>query len=371
LYKPFAFFVAFVVSNLFSSKLILLTVDVEDWFQVENFKPWIPCDSWDSFDLRVERNTHRLLDLFDSFGSPLPAPSSPLTSGLPLPQAQRSSSAASLQPNAPFLLRPQAQRSSSEAVLKPNAPFLLRPQAKRSSSAASLQPNATFFFLAWLAERLPGLVREIHERGHEVASHGYGHCLCTDQCTADLKADLETSKKILEDLVGAPVMGYRAPSFSVTDDVLKVVEDCGYLYDSSYNSFGLNSRYGRITLNDDGNGPGPLPVGDRFFEIPVSNLKLAGRTLPWAGGGYFRLVPFPIFRLGVAHILSRHGAYVFYMHPWEVDPEQPKVREASALSRFRHRHNLHKTEERLASLIESFRDCRFVTCSEYLGEKAR
>ena len=152
---------------------ILLTIDVEDWFQVENFRHWIPFDSWPSKELRVEKNTHRLLDLFDSFNGQ---------------------------------------------------------QATGSGQNENL--HATFFVLGWLAERLPNLIMEISKRGHEVASHGYNHNLCYKESYGDLKKGLTDSKKLLEDITGQPIFGYRAPNFSIDDNTLKLVRDCGYLYDS-------------------------------------------------------------------------------------------------------------------------------------------
>ncbi len=172
---------------------ILLTIDVEDWFQVENFKTWIPFSSWPTRELRVEKNTHRLLDLFDT--------------------------------------------------------IKLQPSATSYEPGCSGNPKATFFILGWIAERLPNLVREIHARGHEVASHGYYHNRCDEQSFDELKKDMNDSKKFLEDMIGSPVFGYRAPSFSINNEVLKIIEDCGYLYDSSYNSFSMHSRYGHVDFS--------------------------------------------------------------------------------------------------------------------------
>ncbi|MBN2246954.1 MAG: DUF3473 domain-containing protein [Candidatus Aminicenantes bacterium] len=329
---------------------ILLTIDVEDWFQVENFKDCIPSSSWDSCELRVERNTHRLLDLFDSVG-----------------------------------IQPQAKRSSSEAVLDQSDP-----RAKRSSNTPDLR--ATFFVLGWIAERLPNLIREIHARGHEVASHGYNHCLCNECSLEELRQDLTDSRKNLEDLIGAPVLGYRAPSFSISNDILKIIQDSGYLYDSSYNSFGLHGRYGKINLNANAkNGIAyQIPVNSSgesaleksvkrhyFFELPISNLqfniqhstfKIKNLILPWGGGGYFRLTPFFAFKMGVESILKKDHTYLFYCHPWEIDPEQPKVKTAPLSYKFRHYINLKKTHSRLTKLISTFQDYRFMTCRQYIDE---
>ena len=335
---------------------ILLTIDVEDWFQVENFKQYIPFPSWPSYELRVEKNTHRLLDLLDS---------------------QQSG------------VRSQ-QSISTNSTIKSN-------QACQSCLTTN-SPKATFFVLGWIAERLPHLVREIHARGHEVASHGYLHNLCNQQSHEELKKDLIDSKKLLEDIIGAPVFGYRAPSFAINNDILKIIEDCGYLYDSSYNSFAMNSRYGHIDISQNKRKGIAIQISKTdhatstkssiinhqssiLYELPISNLqfsplpRMSGRsygvniqylTFPWGGGGYFRLIPFRLFKLGVQSILKKENAYLFYMHPWELDPEQPRVAEASKFFKFRHYINLNKTASKLLSFITAFKKCRFITCHDYL-----
>ena len=138
--------------------------------------------------------------------------------------------------------------------------------------------KATFFILGWLAERLPHLVREIQDRGHEVASHGFDHNLCNEEPKDRLKQDLLDSKKLLEDIISAPVFGYRAPSFSISDDTLKVIEECGYLYDSSFNSFAMHGRYGKILLNSYTKKGISYQVSNNFFELPISNLTLGKKV---------------------------------------------------------------------------------------------
>ncbi len=308
--------------------VFLLTVDVEDWFQVENFKGCIPFSSWAICESRVERNTHRLLDLFDS--STQTRVQKPLSSG---------------------------QSGSS--------------RSSQSSGAARFAPcgvKATFFILGWVAKRLPALVREIHSRGHEIASHGFFHNLCGEQTSPQIREDLKTSKKILEDIVGTRVFGYRAPSFSINDEVLGIVEECGYAYDSSFNSFNLQGRYGTIRVSLNGKRGIAVPISPGFFELPISNLRTWGTTLPWGGGGYFRLIPSVLFRAGVRRNLRNEGAFLFYIHPWEIDPDQPRVNEAPAFFRFRHYHNLNKAHEKLGKLIFALRYGRFLTCRRYLEE---
>jgi len=295
---------------------ILLTFDVEDWFQVENFKQYIPFSTWPNCELRVEKNVHRILDLLDSINLNDPTnPSNPTNS---------------------------------------------------SNPSNPSNPKATFFVLGWLAERLPHLVREIQTRGHEIASHSYGHELCREQSAKNLKIDLVKSKKLLEDITGNPVYGYRAPSFSISGHVLELIRDTGYLYDSSFNSFGLNKRYGQIDLNGNG-GKGILhEISESFYEIPISNIGIWGKVLPWGGGGYFRLIPSFLFRFGVQSILKKNQAYLFYLHPWEIDCDQPKVAGVRFSYKIRHYINLNKTLNKLSYFLENLRGCSFQTCYQYL-----
>jgi polysaccharide deacetylase family protein (PEP-CTERM system associated) len=286
------------LKNKQSNKSILLTVDVEDWFQVENFKEYIPFSSWNDRELRVDSNTHKLLDLLDSF---------------------------------------------------------------------SFGPKATFFVLGWISKKMPGLVREIRKRGHEVASHGVLHELPILQPLKELTKDLTDSREMLEDIIGAPVVGYRAPSFAINDDILKRIEDAGYLYDSSYNSFSMHGRYGTLKLSEKDRQGSAYQLSDHFFELPVSNLKLGQQIFPLGGGGYFRLFPFPLFRTGMKSVLKQTEAFVFYSHPWEFDSGQPRVNHATPGFRFRHYINLHRTEKKLKTLIETFSHCSFVTCNSYLN----
>jgi polysaccharide deacetylase family protein (PEP-CTERM system associated) len=352
----------------------LITIDVEDWFQVENLRPWNPIAAWDSRELRVEANVHRLLDLFDSTELPsLPAfqhrccfqpdPVNPVKLSLdPAPCAvHRFSTLGTL---AHFRHFPFAV---------PRAPFI----------------SATFFVLGWIAERLPHLVREIAARGHEVASHGSSHRLCRPLSDTDLRAELGGSKRLLEDITSTEVAGFRAPNFSVDDRVLALIQEAGYRYDSSYNSFSLHGRYGKITLNGQPRAGIAYELNENFFELPVSNLPLSSIStlgilgtlahfrhlnhfhLPWSGGAYFRLLPLAVFQRGVRAILDRAGTYLFYMHPWEIDPGQPRVAQASRAARFKHYTNLEKTMGKLRRILEAFADCGFVSCREYLEDGAR
>jgi len=289
--------------TLVGLKQILLTVDVEDWFQVENLREHYPHDRWDCCDLRVEGNVLRLLDLFDEI---------------------------------------------SEQIQTP--------------------VRATFFVLGWVAERCPHLVREIRKRGHEVASHGYSHHLCTELNPSELKEDLTRSRACLEQITGDSVLGYRAPSFSITGDALKILEDCGYAYDSSFNSFSLNSRYGTLVGAGALAGAASWKVSDSLSEIPISNLRVGDRVFPLGGGGYFRLYPLWFFQWGVDRILQKQGHFLFYLHPWEIDAQQPRVKRLKMSYRFRHYVNIEKNYEKLKCLVTSYRGCRFITCQTHLRD---
>ncbi len=287
-------------TELEEKKAILLTFDVEDWFQVENFKDYISFSSWTSRELRVVKNTHVILDLLDSF---------------------------------------------------------------------SFKPKATFFILGWIAQKVPELIREIKARGHEIASHGNQHHLCTKQNSKEIISDLEASKKLLEDTIGDKIYGYRAPSFAVDDDVLEMIKETGHIYDSSYNSFSAHERYGKINLSNKRKMGVAFEFSDNFFELPISNLGVGKRKLPLGGGGYFRLLPFFLFKLGMDSVLKKEGSFVFYSHPWEFDPEQPKVESIKAGFKFRHYVNLDKTEKRLSFLVQSFKNLEFLSCADYLRKR--
>lgn len=302
-----------------SLKTLLLTIDVEDWFQVENFKRWIPVDTWPQRELRVERNVHRLLDLLDGI---------------------------SVASNQQRLIIPSAMDELS------TQPFI--------------SPKATFFILGWIAERLPGLVKEISNRGHEVASHGQMHHLNTELSANDLEKDLIRSRDLLEEITGEKVYGYRAPSFAISDKILKTIQSCGFSYDSSYNSFALNPRYGKVSLNGNATVSALEEVFPDFYELPLSNIELGRLILPWSGGGYFRLMPILFFIEGIRFILRRKNAYIFYLHPWELDSDQPYLAHASKAYRFRHYVNIQYTTQKLSHIIHSFKSATFCTCANYI-----
>ena len=259
-----------------------LTIDVEDYFQVSAFAPYIRRDEWDSRECRVESNVNRILDLL-------------------------------------------AQRSTS----------------------------ATFFTLGWVAERYPAIVRRIVAEGHELASHGYGHERASDLDEAAFSEDVTRAKRILEDIAGSSVLGYRAPSFSIGSGNLwafDVLARAGYRYSSSI-----------YPIRHDHYGMPDSPrfayrVGSGLLEVPVTTVRLLNRNLPSSGGGYFRLLPYALSRwlIGRVNEADREPA-VFYFHPWEIDPGQPRVQGIDAKTRFRHYVNIPRMEAKLQHLLGDFR----------------
>jgi polysaccharide deacetylase family protein (PEP-CTERM system associated) len=214
--------------------------------------------------------------------------------------------------------------------------------------------RGTFFVLGWVAERHPALVRTIAGRGHELASHGYAHRLVYDQTPEIFRDDVRKAKAIIENASGRRVNGYRAPSFSVTKQslwALDVLLEEGYRYDASI----FPVRHDRYGIPDAHRWPHAMTrAGGSLFEVPGSTVRLGGHNLPVAGGGYFRILPYAWTRWGIRRVNRVEGQpAVFYLHPWEIDPRQPRL-PASVLGRFRHYRNLHRTEARLRSLMRDF-----------------
>jgi len=224
--------------------------------------------------------------------------------------------------------------------------------------------RGTFFVLGWIADRLPELVRRIHAQGHEIACHGYSHQLIYQQTPEVFFEETARAKKLLEDIIGEPVFGYRAASFSITPKsrwALDTLLDLGFEYDSSifpvihdrYGMPGAQRRPGRIAA----------PSGRSIVEFPMSTAGIGNFQMPVSGGGYFRLLPYWLIRAGLKRVnTTDRMPFTFYLHPWEVDPGQPRVR-VGLLSRFRHYTNLHKCESRLRTLLREF---RFATMREVL-----
>jgi len=215
--------------------------------------------------------------------------------------------------------------------------------------------RSTFFVLGWVAERHPELVKAIARRGHEVASHGYAHRLIYDQTPDAFRDDVRRAKRLLEDASGRQVRGYRAPSYSITPRslwALDVLLEEGYEYDSSIFPI-RHDRYG-IPVSDRRPYPIERAVGT-LIEVPGSTTRFGPLNLPVAGGGYFRILPYWWTRWGIDRVnrLELRPA-IFYLHPWEIDPDQPRL-PAGRLGQFRHYRNLEYTEQRLRQLLTDFR----------------
>ena len=227
--------------------------------------------------------------------------------------------------------------------------------------------NATFFVLGWVAEKEPELVRTLNMHGHEIASHGFDHKLSYSLSDHDLQFDIQRSKVILEEIIGKDVTGYRAPNFSVDERLIKILQQLGFRYDSSYNPFKLNKRYGTLQLPEQSEKT-ISKLNNSFYEIPLSTVKLLGQHIPMAGGAYFRLFPSFIFNNLVRKKVKQDGFYNFYLHPWEFEPEQPRIKNIPLNYRIRHYTGLKKTGKKLEALIKMLKSfgCEFVTLGEYV-----
>jgi polysaccharide deacetylase family protein (PEP-CTERM system associated) len=329
-----------------------LTIDVEDYFQVQAFAGNIRHEDWGNYESRVEGNTRRILDLLTD-----------------------ASSLVSSDPS------------------NPKNPINLEHRTLNPEPASGVK--ATFFILGWIAERYPKLIKEIHSKGHEIACHGYAHRLIYEQSPEEFREDIRKAKAILEDITGGPVIGYRAPSYSITGDSLwafEVLMEEGFQYDSSifpirHDFYGMPDapRFPfLVSLNGNGssvfkpvdssllNGTthnpsnpsnpsnpttpiNPVNPPRSLIEFPISTVRLGNLNLPLSGGGYFRLLPYPIIQKGLKRInQNENRPFIFYLHPWELDPDQPRVAGAGAKSRFRHYLNLDKTETRFKRLLKEF-----------------
>ena len=271
-----------------------LSVDVEDYFHVGAFESVIARDRWDSFESRVETNTHRLLELF---------------------------------------------------------------------SAADVK--ATMFVLGWVAERFPGLVRDMQSAGHELAIHGYDHRRLTTLTVDEFKSDIRRSRALVEDISGTEVVGYRAPNYSMVRNTLwasEILLEEGFLYDSSI----FPTFRGRTGIPNAPRHPWVIQQKDgrRLHEFPVSTVRILGVNVPFVGGAYLRQLPLSYIEWGMRRVNRRERLpAMVYVHPWEIDPEQP-VQPVSMLTRIRHYRNLDETYGRLTRL---FRDFQFTTVRRVLG----
>ena len=295
-----------------------MTVDVEDYFHVAALAKAIKPEDWDNWPSRVERNTQRLLALFD------------------------------------------------EKKIK-----------------------ATFFVLGWVADRYPEIVKDIVAQGHELASHGYTHQLVYSQTPEVFRAESERSKKLLEDISGQQIEGYRAASYSITKKslwALDILSELGFTWDSSI----FPVHHDRYGIPGSPEQPYEIQTNEAIIkELPLTTAKVAGLTLPAAGGGYFRQYPYPLSRYlfkkaankAIARADKHHStqnrptlsetSQIFYLHPWEIDPDQPKVGNISRFSRFRHYTNLDKCYTRLERMIDDFHFGRVSDCFQAAADLPR
>lgn len=216
--------------------------------------------------------------------------------------------------------------------------------------------KATFFVLGWVARKSPPLIREIAQRGHEVASHGMSHKLVFDQTPEEFASETREAKALLEDTIGVQVRGYRASTYSITRRslwALDILHEAGFEYDSSI----FPIKHDTYGIPDAAVEPSYIktPKGASLIEFPMSTAPMFGVKLPVSGGGYFRLLPYWVTSMGLRKLnRTLNRPFIFYLHPWEIDPEQPRIK-ASRLSRFRHYTNLDRCEERLQRLLHDFK----------------
>lgn len=259
-----------------------MSVDVEDYFQVSAFEPYVRKQDWESMPCRVEHNVDRILALFGDHGV-----------------------------------------------------------------------KATFFTLGWMANRYPSMVRRIVAEGHELASHGWEHVRVINQTPSAFREDVVRTKQLLEDVSGQAVLGYRAASYSIGSANLWALDelaDAGYQYSSSivpvrHDLYGMPDAP-RFSF---------LAAQDRLLEIPITTIPVAGKNLNCGGGGWFRLFPYAFTRWAMRRVNGEENqATVFYFHPWEIDPQQPRVPGLGWKARFRHYLNLDRMEQRLVMLLRDF-----------------
>ena len=258
-----------------------MTVDVEDYFHVSAFEDVIDQKNWHNLPLRVEKNTYRLLELFDNYGA-----------------------------------------------------------------------KSTFFTLGWVAEKCPNLIKAIVDQGHELASHGLSHKRATEMTREDFVNDVQQSKKILEDVSGTQIIGYRAPSFSIDESntwAYEVIKELGFQYSSStypitHDLYGVPS-WPRF----------PYQREEGILEIPIPTMTKNNVNTGIGGGGYFRLYPYWFSKKRIdKYLQEEQHPYSFYFHPWEIDPQQPRVKAAPLKSKFRHYINLSSMEGKLERLLQDY-----------------
>lgn len=212
--------------------------------------------------------------------------------------------------------------------------------------------QTTFFCLGWIAEHHREVIRRIHGKGHEIACHGYAHQVIYQQDQDKFRIDVSRAKHILEDIIGEPVIGYRAPTYSITDETLwalHILEDVGFRYDSSIFPI-YHDNYG---IPDAPRFPYRIPDSS-LVEFPISTLKLGAVNIPISGGGYFRFLPYSLTKIGLKILAGGNRPFVFYIHPWELNPDTPRVAGMDFLSRFRTYIGIERSFRRFSRLLSDF-----------------
>lgn len=212
--------------------------------------------------------------------------------------------------------------------------------------------RSTFFILGWVAERYPELVLEIHNRGHEIASHSHWHRLVYQLTPDEFRADLRRSIDVLEDACGAQVYGFRASTASIVDWAIDIIAEEGLVYDSSLFPAMYHDVYGKLSNVDDTKAIEKLPNG--LWEVKFSSMRFAGKSIPWSGGGYFRILPYPLFKLGANRILRQHDMFQFYIHPWELDENPPMLDSLKLPYKLRRYTGISKMPTRMRRLLKDF-----------------
>jgi len=221
--------------------------------------------------------------------------------------------------------------------------------------------KATFFILGWIADRCPELIKSVAAAGHEIATHGYAHIMVKEGTEKSFEEDLVNSLRAIRRSVDVPVVGYRAPSFSVSPQIFWIFDllaKHGIKYDSSVFPISFHPEYGAkktsLSIHN---------ISDALIEFPLSCFTVLGKKVPCCGGGYFRLFPYSITAYGIRRCNKENRPAVFYIHPWEIDVDQPRIKDISLTKRLRHYVNLDKTERRLHRLLTEF---EFTTLSSIL-----
>jgi polysaccharide deacetylase family protein (PEP-CTERM system associated) len=219
--------------------------------------------------------------------------------------------------------------------------------------------KATFFVLGWVAQRHPELIREIDRRGHELASHSYWHRIVYQQSQEEFRADLVASKQALEDGIGKPLVGFRASTASITDWAVEILAEEGFRYDASFFPAAYHDVYGRLSGMEMDDLICRHPSG--VLEVKFSCLKLFGKRLPWSGGGYFRLLPLWLFELGIRRILRGGQPFMFFTHPWELDPNAPRLKSLKKRYAWRRYTGLKSARSRFLNLLKKNETTRIDT----------